>query len=80
MNFVKDVGGALSQRVVEPSVNGARTGEGAANANDRNDGDDGDKRESCDLASGACEERLNATFRGSRCASAAHDASASISR
>jgi hypothetical protein len=80
MNLVKDVGGALSQRVVKPSVNGASASNRATDANDRNDGDDGDKRESCDLASGACEERLNAAFRGARCASAAHDASASISR
>jgi hypothetical protein len=59
---VENVCGALSQGVIKSRVNGARASEGTANANDRNDGDDGDKRESCDLPSGACEECLNAAF------------------
>ena len=59
---MQDVSGALAQGVIESRVNGARASEGTANANDRNDGDDGDKRESGDLASGACEECLNAAF------------------
>jgi hypothetical protein len=59
---VEDVCGALSQGVIKSRVNGARASEGTANANDRNDGNDGDKRESCDLAPSACEERLNAAF------------------
>jgi hypothetical protein len=63
---VEDACGALSQGVVESRVNGASASNRATDANDRNDRDDGDKRESCDLASGACEERLNAAFGWSR--------------
>jgi hypothetical protein len=59
---VEDVCGAFTQGVVKSRVNGASASNRATDANDRNDGDDGDKRESCDLASGACEERLNAAF------------------
>jgi hypothetical protein len=63
---VKDVCGALSQGVIKSRVNGASASNRATNANDRNDGDDGDKGEPCNLASGACEECLNAAFCGAR--------------
>jgi hypothetical protein len=63
---VEDVCRALAQGVVESRVNGASASNRATNANDRNDGDDGDKRESCDLPSSACEERLNAAFSWAR--------------
>jgi hypothetical protein len=59
---VEDVGGAISQGVVEPRVNGAGASERRAYPNDRDDGDDGDERESCNLAPGAGKERLNAAF------------------
>jgi hypothetical protein len=63
---VEDICGALSEGVVESRVNGASASNRATDANNRNDRDDGHKRESCDLASGACEECINAAFGGAR--------------
>jgi hypothetical protein len=58
---VEDVGGAISQGVVESRVNGAGAGERRAYSNDRDDRDDRDEREPRNLAARAIKERLNAT-------------------